>query len=1089
MAPKIYSLHPLVAGRLQDWPIHFARIAAMGFNHVCLAPPFLPGRSGDIYACADPDQLHPALEWEGNAAAGLAWAATEAAEAGLHLLLDIVIDQVAIGSRLHDREPTWFLAGGYGALPDPRQAPRRSDLAYARLDQAEAAEALVTWWKERLASLLRAGLTGFRFLRPDRPPAHFWRQLLRDVRAVSGHGRFMAWTAGLSRPSIRALEGCGFDLAAVSTMEWNGKGSSFAEGVQAARRLAPVVFAPEPSFLHRLATNLPPGRDPVVAYRHAIRVAGAFGDGVFVPMGFEHVTRRIFDAARAGPRDFALARDDALADISDDIADANALADRLDAMGPRGGSRQISAASSSTVAWLRYDADDVRQATRAILVEMNPDLVHPAPALGRVSCLPPSAGAAFGRPYPVEAAFGLEALLAPGEVRVIAFERLPDIVGADAPGAVERSAVMHGRIGIEAIAPAVPGGTFAVKRIAGESVDVFADIIADGHDVLAADLLWRPADENAWQRVAMTRGVNDRWHASFTPDRVGLYHFTVEAWWDRWGTFHHDLQAKYGAGQTVGLEIQEGLLMVREAVARAAGPARTALQDALDQASRLSHAEQVALLLSDPVASAMQAADERPFATRHTPPLQLRADRPQAAFASWYELFPRSATDDPSRHGTFADVIQRLPDIAAMGFDVLYFPPIHPIGMVNRKGRNNSLRAEPGDVGSPYAIGGAQGGHDALHPALGTLDDFRRLIAAAHEYGLELAMDFAVQCAPDHPWLREHPDWFRWRPDGSMRYAENPPKKYEDIVNPDFYADAALPPLWFALRDVIQFWVDQGVNIFRVDNPHTKPLPFWQWMIADIQSRTPGALFLSEAFTRPKLMYRLAKIGFTQSYTYFTWRNTKQEITEYLTELAAPPVVDFFRPNFFVNTPDINPFFLQTSGRPGFLTRAALATTLSGLWGMYSGFEICEAQPLPGREEYLDSEKYEIRPRDYGAPGNIVAEITRLNLIRRAHRALQTHAGVQFHHALNNQVILYSKRMPDEAELVLVAVSFDPQSVQEADIEIPLWLLGLPDHAAVAVEDLMREHDFVWHGKSQRIRLDPGDLPFAIWRLSPVGVA
>ena len=424
----------------------------------------------------------------------------------------------------------------------------------------------------------------------------------------------------------------------------------------------------------------------------------------------------------------------------------------------------------------------------------------------------------------------------------------------------------------------------------------------------------------------------------------------------------------------------------------------------------------------------MRAADERPFACRHAPEIPIDVDRPQAGFASWYEMFPRSVTDDPARHGTFADVIERLPAIRAMGFDVLYFPPIHPIGTTNRKGRNNALRAEPDDVGSPYAIGGPEGGHDAIHPALGTLDDFRALIAAAKDNGLEIALDFAIQCSPDHPWLREHPDWFRWRPDGSLRYAENPPKKYEDIVNPDFYADAAMPALWIALRDVVLFWIDQGVRIFRVDNPHTKPLPFWQWMIADIRGRHPDVIFLAEAFTRPKLMYRLAKIGFTQSYTYFTWRNTKQEITEYLTELNAPPVREFFRPNFFVNTPDINPIFLQTSGRPGFLIRAALACTLSGLWGMYSGFELCEAAPLPGREEYLDSEKYQIRVRDFAAPGNIVERDHRAQPDPPANPALQSHLGVTFYPAFNDQILLYGKRTPDGHDMILVAVNLDPHN-------------------------------------------------------------
>ena len=353
---------------------------------------------------------------------------------------------------------------------------------------------------------------------------------------------------------------------------------------------------------------------------------------------------------------------------------------------------------------------------------------------------------------------------------------------------------------------------------------------------------------------------------------------------------------------------------------------------------------------------------------------------------------------------------------------------------------------------------------------------------------MEIALDFAIQCSPDHPWLREHPDWFRWRPDGSLRFAENPPKKYEDIVNPDFFADAAVPSLWKALRDVVQFWAEQGVRIFRVDNPHTKPLPFWEWMIADIRGKYPDAIFLAEAFTRPKMMYRLAKVGFTQSYTYFTWRNTKQEIVEYLTELNELPAREFFRPNFFVNTPDINPPYLQTSGRPGFLIRAALACTLAGLWGMYSGFEICEAAPLPGREEYLDSEKYQIRVRDHEAPGNIVGEITALNRLRRMHPALQSHLGVTFYPALNDQVLFYGKQTSGERDMILVAINLDPHNVQEAAIEIPLWEWDLPDHASLAATDLMRGQQFFWTGKQQHIRLDPNDLPFAIWQVAPLGL-
>jgi starch synthase (maltosyl-transferring) len=525
--------------------------------------------------------------------------------------------------------------------------------------------------------------------------------------------------------------------------------------------------------------------------------------------------------------------------------------------------------------------------------------------------------------------------------------------------------------------------------------------------------------------------------------------------------------------------------MVAAAVERAPPDERAVLKGRLAKLPSMEAGQQVDLLLGADVARAMHLADERPFTVHHSPAILLDVDRPQAGFASWYEMFPRSATDDPARHGTFIDVIKHLPRIRDMGFDVLYFTPIHPIGTTNRKGRNNALRAEPGDTGSPYAIGGPEGGHDALHPELGTFDDFRALIDAAREHGLEIALDFAIQCSPDHPWLREHPDWFRWRPDGSMRFAENPPKKYEDIVNPDFYAPAAIPDLWLALRDVILFWCSQGIRTFRVDNPHTKPLPFWHWMIADVRDRHPEVIFLSEAFTRPKMMYRLAKVGFSQSYTYFTWRHTKQELTEYLTELNEQPVCEFFRPNFFVNTPDINPPFLQTAGRPGFLIRAALACTLSGLWGMYSGFELCESAPLPGREEYLDSEKYQIRVRDFAVSDNIISEITALNRIRRSHPALQSHLGITFYPAFNDHVLFFGKRVPGGHDMILVAVSLDPRAVQEGSVEIPLWEWGLGDDASLSATDLMRGHRFAWNGKRQRIRLDPNELPFSIWQIAP----
>jgi starch synthase (maltosyl-transferring) len=446
---------------------------------------------------------------------------------------------------------------------------------------------------------------------------------------------------------------------------------------------------------------------------------------------------------------------------------------------------------------------------------------------------------------------------------------------------------------------------------------------------------------------------------------------------------------------------------------------------------------------------------------------------------------PRSQSGTTERSGTFDDVIARLPYVRDMGFDVLYFPPIHPIGHTNRKGRNNSLTPAPNDPGSPYAIGSEEGGHTAIHPELGTLDDFRRLVHAAHEHGLEIALDFAIQCSPDHPWIKEHPEWFDWRPDGTIKFAENPPKRYEDIVNLHFYRDA-YPAVWHALRDVVLFWIEQGVKIFRVDNPHTKPLPFWEWMIDEVRGQHPDVIFLAEAFTKPKMMKRLAKAGFTQSYTYFTWRTTKDELTEYLTELTQQEPKEYYRPNFFANTPDINPLHLQTSGRAAFIARATLAATLSSVYGIYSGFELCEAAAIPGKEEYLNSEKYEIKVWDWGRPGNIRQHITRLNRIRRANPALHQLANLRFYNAFNDRVLLYGKMTEAKDNALLIAVNLDPRHAQACAFEVPLWEFGLPDHAAIDAEELLSGAKVRWHGKVQHMHLDPQVNPCAIWRLSPM---
>ena len=687
------------------------------------------------------------------------------------------------------------------------------------------------------------------------------------------------------------------------------------------------------------------------------------------------------------------------------------------------------------------------------------------------------------------------------------------------------NAVRSPRIAIESVHPAIDGGLFAVKRNLGETVVIRANVFMDGHEELAAELLWRPVNESDWQHCAMQALGNDAWEARIMPRKLGRYVYTVRAWLDSWRSYCVQLEKKAAAGTDVSLEVEEGRRMLQACLERARGeddeaaaaiaaalefvgppldegPARklrprpsTARQHAPDMPATVdipaATPAQVEALLDETLALAVRRVDEHAFETQDPVLYPLSMERNEAMFSNWYELFPRSQSREPGRHGTLRDVMARLPEIRRMGFDVLYFPPIHPIGERNRKGRNNALRAEPGDPGSPYAIGSAEGGHDAVHPELGTLSDFRDLVAAAQQHGMEIALDFAIQCSPDHPWLREHPDWFNWRVDGSLKYAENPPKRYEDIVNPDFYSPLASTPrqaaLWRALRDIVIFWVQQGVRIFRVDNPHTKPLPFWEWMLHEVRDRHPDTIFLSEAFTRPAMMYRLAKLGFSQSYTYFTWRNTKQELTDYLTELNREPVRDFFRPNFFVNTPDINPWFLQTSGRPGFLIRAVLAGTLSGSWGMYNGFELCVADAVPGKEEYLDSEKYQLRQWDMSAPGNIIEEITRLNRIRRSHPALQSHLGVRFHAVDNDQILFYSRHSAEGDSVVLVAVSLDPHHRQSGRLELPLEEWGVTQDESLPLHDLFEDQRFQLRGRWQHIELTP-ERPFVLWaRVRPQG--
>ena len=635
---------------------------------------------------------------------------------------------------------------------------------------------------------------------------------------------------------------------------------------------------------------------------------------------------------------------------------------------------------------------------------------------------------------------------------------------------------------IEAVAPTVDAGRYAVKREIGAVVEVSADIFKEGHDVLLAFLEYRRAGETAWRETPMRHVDNDRWVGAFTLDAVGRWAFALEALADPFRSWLADLVKRLDAGQEVASDLLEGAALVRAAAGRARGPAARELRDAAERLARAAEpAAAVATARDGRLALLMDAHLDRSTATRSAREYEVVADVERARFAAWYEMFPRSGV--PGRHGTFKDAEAQLPRIARMGFDVVYLPPIHPVGRTHRKGRNNSLTAAPGDPGSPWAIGGEAGGHTAVHPELGTLDDFDRFVARAHSLGLDVALDFAIQCSPDHPWAREHPEWFFHRPDGTIKHAENPPKKYQDIYPVNFYGPEP-QALWDELKRVLEFWIGHGVRTFRVDNPHTKPVRFWEWLIREIKDECPDVIFLAEAFTRPKMMQVLAKAGFTQSYTYFTWRNAKQELIDYFTEITQPPVADYFRGHLWPNTPDILHATLQTGGRPAFRMRLLLAATLSSLYGIYSGYELCENQPVAeGSEEYLNSEKYELKVRDWDAPGSITDLVTTLNRIRREHPALQRSTNLRFYPCDNPSVLWYGKMTEAGDDVIFVAVSLDPVAPQAATVEVPLEALGLAEDAPYRMRDLLGDAAYEWRGRRGWVRLDPQGAPAHVFLL------
>ncbi|WP_239025316.1 alpha-1,4-glucan--maltose-1-phosphate maltosyltransferase [Rhodoligotrophos defluvii] len=1060
VSPRIYGLKPALAGPVSGWQRIFRHAAALGFDLVHVDNGAAGNPRGAFALSAAGADLSPNLRGEDARPAAdiLRALADEAGEHGLGLVLDMA---------LAPEEP---------APPGLLESAGEAILA-AAAEQAERA--------------LDAGAAGFLCRRAHRVPATMWRELIGRIRARTPETLLIADALGVAVETTVATADAGFDFVFNSSAWWDFRQDWALDQYEDFRRRVRTIAFPEDDRTGRLAERFGANPAGTVEQVHLQRYlfALAFSAGLWMPMGYEYGLRAMPADAAAGvatPDAWARCIADRDFDLTGAIMAANALKASLPALQSEQLLRPIAPPDTIPAAYLRFDAESELEAQTAAAVFVNPtDQLLPAPPLSRVLA---AGGGWFGNFEDVTPQHSDRAATAdpfrplqPYETRILRGQRLP-MFGDRLRDAVPLDILAPQQVAIEAVEPEIDGGRFPVKRVVGDMLEVSADIFADGHDRIDASLFYRAPGEQTWTEVPLQHMGNDRWTGRFLLDRVGRYDYTISGWKDRFGYWQYEVEKKLGAGLDVSLELIEGRNLVTEAMQQATAGDR----DALGRLLAISaEADQLEALRSPETAAVMRRAAPRFNLTAYHHTLQVIVERRIAAVAAWYELFPRSQSGDVNRHGTFDDVIARLPYVRDMGFDVLYFPPIHPIGRKNRKGRNNTLTPAPDDPGSPYAIGSEEGGHDALHPELGTFEDFARLIAAAHAHGLEIALDFAIQCSPDHPWIREHPEWFDWRPDGSIKYAENPPKKYEDIVNVHFYGSSSFPSLWYALRDIVLFWVERGVKIFRVDNPHTKPFPFWEWLIREVQDQHPDTIFLAEAFTRPKVMKRLAKLGFTQSYSYFTWRDTKAELTEYLTELTTEGPQDYMRPNFFTNTPDINPYYLQTSGRGGFQARLVLAATLTTVYGIYNGFELCEAAALPGREEYLDSEKYEIRAWDWDRPGNIRADVALVNRIRRENPALWSFANLAFLNCWNDQIIAYYKITAERDNCIVVAVNLDPHDTQSAAFEIPLWAFGLPDHASIDVVDLVTGSRFTWTGKVQSVTLDPAVRSYQIWRLVP----
>lgn len=651
------------------------------------------------------------------------------------------------------------------------------------------------------------------------------------------------------------------------------------------------------------------------------------------------------------------------------------------------------------------------------------------------------------------------------------------------------------RVTIENVTPLIDGGKYPIKRTVGERVVVNADIFVDGHDKVEAALLYRKvskpskgksAKTGKWTEVPMTFMTNDHWKATFTPDEEGFYEYTIKGWIDYYGTWQDGLKKKFDADQNIKTELLIGAELMEDGMPRVSTVQRNKLEKWVGLfRNGTEDADAVEQALSEEATQVMFVAQEHSFTRTYHRILQVNVERKKALFSTWYEFFPRSASSEKGKHGTFRDCENVLPEIAKMGFDVVYLPPIHPIGKQHRKGRNNAVTASEGDPGSPWAIGAKEGGHKSIHPALGTMEDFTGLVKKAHEHNIEIALDFAIQCSPDHPYVSQHPDWFKWRPDGTIQYAENPPKKYQDVLPVNFETHD-WENLWKELKSIVEFWIDKGVKIFRVDNPHTKPFTFWEWLIREVRSKHPETIFLAEAFTRPRIMEQLAKIGFTQSYTYFTWRNTSEEIQEYVTELTQTEVREYFRPNFWPNTPDILPISLEHKPEASFIVRYIMAATLSSNCGIYGPlFEFGLNEPYPGKEEYIDSEKYEIKHWDWKKTTKTKEVISKINRIRRENAALQTTWHIEFCEVDNRELLCYAKTDQEKRSKIIVALNLDSAYAQSGWVKIPFEYLDIPVDMPFVVHDLLTGNKYTWQNEWNYVELHPQAIPAHVFKIEP----